>query len=564
MDNKILLQDLSNGVSQRSGLAKRESDNFVRTFFTIIEQYLQEDKIVKVKGLGTFKIVEVSGRDSVNINTGERFHIKGHSKITFTPDADLRDYVNRPFADFETIILNDGVDLSAMEYVAEDETPEDDEVTVSVADDTIEENVVEESSVEEVVADNGGELTKKTVADNNEDHEEVITDDAVVSDENTEEDTITSDTFVEETPVTEEVPVAEEVSVVEETPVAENPNDKVLDGENPIDGESAVGEQDDNVAETVDSGTDVSGNEEEVISDSNDDVNAEDTGHASVEPVCPVREELQSETGFSLGMETPHYVLSHTCCCGRENNSLDEAKKGNDCSRCVWKILCKVILVVLLMLFSYLIGYNHLFCGNDSVKQKEVPAKTANHDSKTASKSKTDDKSSQNKSNTDSNGEVKDSQTQGANPTASSDNNSSQASNVNNPATSKDADKKTDANNTSGGKKVRSVNKSRDAINVAVSQQNTVQKNTQQPVDDSLQSVSGVASNYPQVKGGAYEIVGVKCTHVLQKGETVSKLSRAYLGGVEMNDYIIKLNNLSSPDLMKVGQILKIPELRKK
>ena len=117
MDIKVLLQDLAQGLSNRSGLAKKDSDTFVRAFFELIEQYLQQDKLVKIKGLGTFKVVEVSGRDSVNVNTGERIHIKGHSKITFTPDATIRDYVNRPFADFETVILNDGVDRAAMENV---------------------------------------------------------------------------------------------------------------------------------------------------------------------------------------------------------------------------------------------------------------------------------------------------------------------------------------------------------------------------------------------------------------------------------------------------------------
>ena len=125
----MLLQDLSAGVTSRSGLPKKDSESVVRAFFDIIQQYLIEDKIVKVKGLGTFKMVEVSGRDSVDVNTGERIHIKGHSKITFTPDAAIRNHVNRPFADFETVILNEGVDKAAMEYTGETES-----VNVSDAD----------------------------------------------------------------------------------------------------------------------------------------------------------------------------------------------------------------------------------------------------------------------------------------------------------------------------------------------------------------------------------------------------------------------------------------------
>lgn len=119
MDNKILLQDLAMGVSARTSSAKKDADNFVRNVFDIIVQYLQEDKIVKIKGLGTFKVIEVSGRDSVNVNTGERIHISGHSKISFSPDTALRDQVNRPFADFETIIINDGIDIEEMERIPE-------------------------------------------------------------------------------------------------------------------------------------------------------------------------------------------------------------------------------------------------------------------------------------------------------------------------------------------------------------------------------------------------------------------------------------------------------------
>lgn len=163
MDAKILMQDLAAGVSKRSGLLKKDSDTFVRLFFETIEDSLSEEKNVKVKGLGSFKIVEVSGRDSVNVNTGERIHIKGHSKITFTPDTGLRNTVNRPFADFETVILNEGVDIEKMEYTGEveAETPEVTDAALEVAEvapevaDAAPEvvEVVEEPTVEEPVAE---------------------------------------------------------------------------------------------------------------------------------------------------------------------------------------------------------------------------------------------------------------------------------------------------------------------------------------------------------------------------------------------------------------------------
>lgn len=133
MENKILLQDLAQDVATHTSIQKKDADNLVRNIFDVIIQFLHEDKIVKIKGLGTFKVVEVSGRDSVNVNTGERIHISGHSKITFTPDTVLRDYVNRPFADFETIIINDGADMEAMERLPEPELPDTSEIEETAA-----------------------------------------------------------------------------------------------------------------------------------------------------------------------------------------------------------------------------------------------------------------------------------------------------------------------------------------------------------------------------------------------------------------------------------------------
>ena len=97
-----MIQDLADGLVLRRGLPKKDADVFVRSVFEIIGEYLQTDKIVKVKGLGTFKLVTVDSRESVDVNTGERIVIKKYTKINFTPDPVLRDAVNKPFAQFET------------------------------------------------------------------------------------------------------------------------------------------------------------------------------------------------------------------------------------------------------------------------------------------------------------------------------------------------------------------------------------------------------------------------------------------------------------------------------
>lgn len=116
--SKLNLYDLCGVLVSKNGLEDKEARRFVQAMFDIIQEGLDEDKIVKVKGLGTFKIIDVDARESINVNTGGRVLIKGHSKLTFTPDSVMKEIVNKPFSQFETVVLNDGVDFP--------ETQEDD------------------------------------------------------------------------------------------------------------------------------------------------------------------------------------------------------------------------------------------------------------------------------------------------------------------------------------------------------------------------------------------------------------------------------------------------------
>ncbi len=115
---KLTIQDIAKVLSDRKGLSKNDASNFVNEMFDVIQQALERDMVVKVKGFGTFKIIDVDPRESVNVNTGERVLIEGHNKITFTPDLLLKEIVNKPFSQFETVVLNEGVDF------AEDATSE--------------------------------------------------------------------------------------------------------------------------------------------------------------------------------------------------------------------------------------------------------------------------------------------------------------------------------------------------------------------------------------------------------------------------------------------------------
>ena len=202
--SKLNIYDLCSVLTSKNGLDDKESHRFIKAIFDVIQEGLDEDKIVKVKGLGTFKIIEVDDRESINVNTGERVLIEGHSKLTFTPDSVMKEIVNKPFSQFETVILNEGVDFP--------------------------EPVVEEPAAEDIIADEpaeGKEIIVEPQIDNN------------VAEQSVEEEPVAEKNVAEE-PVAEkpvaEKPVAEEP--VAEEPVAEDSvveftddNDNVQSGE---------------------------------------------------------------------------------------------------------------------------------------------------------------------------------------------------------------------------------------------------------------------------------------------------------------------------------------------
>lgn len=113
--SKLGIKELSSSLFDKHGLGKTDAEKFVSAVFDVINEGLASDKLVKVKGLGTFKIIGVSPRKSVDVNTGEPIVIEGRDKISFTPDATLRDEINKPFSQFDTVVLNEGVDFSMID-----------------------------------------------------------------------------------------------------------------------------------------------------------------------------------------------------------------------------------------------------------------------------------------------------------------------------------------------------------------------------------------------------------------------------------------------------------------
>jgi len=129
MNNRISLQDLAALLASETGQTKKASEEFLREFVNVVSDGVFTDNIVKVKGLGTFKIIKVEDRESVNVNTGKRFILPGHYKFNFTPDKDLKDLVNKPFSFFDTTEINDDANFQTLAETTEEkiETIEEEE-----------------------------------------------------------------------------------------------------------------------------------------------------------------------------------------------------------------------------------------------------------------------------------------------------------------------------------------------------------------------------------------------------------------------------------------------------
>ena len=151
---KLTIQEVAKILIEKNGLGQREANQFATEFFSVILSRLQDGETVKVKGLGTFKIINVEARESVSVRTGERVVIDSHSKVSFTPDTVMKELVNKPFSQFETVVLNDGVEFEDIpDEAAEEESSVAEEPAVIVEEPAV---IVEEPAViaeEPVVAD---------------------------------------------------------------------------------------------------------------------------------------------------------------------------------------------------------------------------------------------------------------------------------------------------------------------------------------------------------------------------------------------------------------------------
>ena len=224
MNEKITLQDLINLFSEKQGINKKDAEVFVRTMFELIEEALATEKYVKIRGFGTFKLTEVDSRESVNVNTGERIEIQGHTKISFTPDATMKDLINKPFSHFETVILNEGVELEDTPVETSEEIVQEEIISETIL--TEEPAIVEEPQPEPLVET---PIEEGTIVEEPTVEEQTI--EEPISEEPIEEETIVEEPIVEESTIEE--PVAEE-PITEEQAITEVQTSEEKQTEEPV------------------------------------------------------------------------------------------------------------------------------------------------------------------------------------------------------------------------------------------------------------------------------------------------------------------------------------------
>ena len=193
---KLTIQEIAKVLVERSGLSQKDANRFASEMFAIIQQRLEEDELVKIKGLGTFKIINVEARESVSVRTGERVVIDSHAKVTFTPDAVMKELVNKPFSQFETVVLNDGVEFDDVTEDSDEDNAKSEEKAVVTE---------EESSAEEVPSGEESIVEEQSIV--------MLADVEPISEEPVVEEPVVEEPVVEE-PVVEE-PVVEEPAVEE-------------------------------------------------------------------------------------------------------------------------------------------------------------------------------------------------------------------------------------------------------------------------------------------------------------------------------------------------------------
>ena len=238
MNEKITILDLANVLANKHSMEKKDAEQFIKGMFELVEEALSTEKYVKVKGLGVFKLTDVESRESINVNTGERIEIQGHTKISFTPDNSIKELINKPFSHFETVILNEGVELE--ETNEESQTP-----TISESSDTTDiiEKVVEESTIDiqQTTIEIIDTKTEEEVIAAEKEEAVVVTEVTDTPEYKVEESS--SDTYIETSEVIDDEPKNDKKGEFEIEESIDEPNEQAMANNEEIISETSVNEE---------------------------------------------------------------------------------------------------------------------------------------------------------------------------------------------------------------------------------------------------------------------------------------------------------------------------------
>lgn len=489
MGGRVLLQDLIQGVAKRANISEQEAETFVRTVFTVISDTLADEKIIKIRNLGTFKLVEVNDRETVDTNTGAVTRIKGYRKVVFTPDNALKDLINKPFAQFEPVVLNEATALSDMErgvetLASDDEEAEDEEPDMTDAERLGEGAEADGEDSESVEAPEGETVIPEEAPAADEEAEvvqpEVSANDPEATEANDAAETVTDAAAVENQE--QETDASEQT---EETGyAAAEPVEEAVDGE-PLADDAELYEE--MAAANI------------------------EYQHADYQKVQDQKvEELNVTTQTVEHQTIEHQSIVHQ---GQDGNQ----RQGSCLRLSQGGMIALFVFILALMVGSYMAGYYRVLCpctfipeaDNDS-EYLQLPAKkdslaTVRQFKETVKHSVAD--------------------------TAA----------------------KADAGKAAGQTAAKDVK-----------DEKTTPQQSEKNQADSLKQLREKAAQYPQVKNGTYLIVGVKAVHKLKSGESLLRLALNNYGSKDFAKYIIAMNHIKNPNLVQVGQDIKLPELVKK
>lgn len=550
--SKISLSDLAQRLAEKSGISLQDAELFIRKMFDVANEGLQSDKLVKMKWLGTFKVMAVKDRESVDVNTGERIIIEGRDKISFTPDNILKEIVNKPFAQFETVVVNDGVDFDEI-----DRKFENAEEDGSVFDSTLECVPDSDNSSLDSFVEQDSPVTSGVIDFLDEENDAPVSDEMIVIGERLSQ---------------ENVAEPEEKKPEGSEPVATEPEPAVFKPavSEPVESESATSE-----LETKESEVPAQHEVESVVSD--------EEKESTLTEETPIAEKVPSGEDNSI-TETP---IVEKVPSDKENftetpieeeaSSDEETPSSDEVTDKRHVVLPRSLVVAASVVFlAMIVGFgwfafnygkmaaqrDHLALQLDNYQQvpteKKAPAKSAPTQEEILRKKAIEDSVRMAQASE----AVKKAENAEQNMDAAVDKQSidvKSAEAKKNLEVKKLADAKNlaDAKRQVDAKKLAETKKQQEAKKLAEA------KKKEEARKQTEKHAAQASSKYDQdarVRTGAYRIIGVSEVVTAREGQTIKSLSQKYLGpGMEC--YVEALNGNS---LLKPGQKVKIPKLELK